>query len=68
MLFGSFVAICFGHNEDQGIIMISDLASKLTQVIEQNPKDVLYDFFCSYAQEHKDLAMSLRRVGGCLRE
>ena len=32
----------------------SDLSSKLTQVIEQIPKDVLYDF--------------LRRLGGCLRE
>ena len=29
----------------------SDLSSKLTQVIEQIPKDVLYDFCCSYAQE-----------------
>ena len=32
----------------------SDLSSKLTQVIEQIPKDVFYDF--------------LRRLGGCLRE
>lgn len=48
--------------------MISDLSSKLTQVIEQTPKDVLYDFLCSYAQEHKELAMFLVRVGGCLRE
>ena len=30
----------------------SDLSSKLAQVIEQIPKDVLYDFCCSYAQEH----------------
>ena len=30
----------------------SDLSSKLTQVIEQIPKDVLYDFCCSYAQMH----------------
>ena len=29
----------------------SDLSSKLAQVIEQIPKDVLYDFCCSYAQE-----------------
>ncbi len=37
----------------------SDLSSKLTQVIEQIPKDVLYDFCCSYAQEHDELAMAL---------
>ena len=37
----------------------SDLSSKLTQVIEQVPKDVLYDFCCSYAQEHEELAMAL---------
>ena len=30
----------------------NDLSSKLAQVIEQIPKDVLYDFCCSYAQEH----------------
>ena len=30
--------------------MISDLSSKLMQVIEQIPKDMLYDFLCSYAQ------------------
>ena len=28
-----------------------DLSSKLAKVIEQIPKDVLYDFCCSYAQE-----------------
>ena len=39
-----FVRICYGHNEDQGVIMISDFASKLTKVIEQHPKDMLYDF------------------------
>ncbi len=39
--------------------MISDLSSKLTQVIEQIPKDVLYDFLCSYAQSHEELAMAL---------
>ena len=39
--------------------MISDLASKLSQVIEQIPKDVLYDFLCSYAQSHEELAMAL---------
>jgi len=37
----------------------SDLSSKLVQVIEQIPKDVLYDFCCSYAQEHEELAMAL---------
>ena len=36
-----------------------DLSSKLMQVIEQIPKDVLYDFCCSYAQEHEELAMAL---------
>ena len=36
----------------------SDLSSKLAQVIEQIPKDVLYDFCCSYAQEHEELAMA----------
>lgn len=39
--------------------MIYDLASKLTQVIEQIPKEVLYDFLCSYAQSHDELAMVL---------
>ena len=39
--------------------MISDLSSKLMQVIEQIPKDVLYDFLCSYAQSHEELAMAL---------
>ncbi len=39
--------------------MISDLSSKLTQVIEQIPKDVLYDFMCEYAQGHDELAMAL---------
>ena len=29
------------------------------QVIEQIPKDMLYDFLCSYAQSHKELAMAL---------
>lgn len=38
-------------------IMNADLSSKLTQVIEQIPKNVLYDFCCSYAQEHEELAM-----------
>ena len=37
----------------------SDLSSKLAQVIEQIPRDVLYDFCCSYAQEHEELAMAL---------
>ena len=35
------------------------MSSKLAQVIEQVPKDVLYDFLCSYAQEHEELAMAL---------
>lgn len=39
--------------------MNADLSSKLTKVIEQIPKDVLYDFLCSYAQEHEELAMAL---------
>ena len=39
--------------------MKAELSSKLTQVIEQIPKDVLYDFCCSYAQEHEELAMAL---------
>ena len=39
--------------------MNADLSSKLMQVIEQIPKDVLYDFLCSYAQSHKELAMAL---------
>lgn len=29
--------------------------AKLTEVIEQIPKDVLYGFLCSYAQEHEEL-------------
>ena len=37
----------------------NDLSSKLAQVIEQVPKDVLYDFCCSYAQSHEELAMAL---------
>ena len=41
------------------ICKMSDLSSKLAQVIEQIPKDVLYDFCCSYAQEHEELAMAL---------
>ena len=39
--------------------MKAELPSKLAQVIEQIPKDVLYDFCCSYAQEHEELAMAL---------
>ena len=35
------------------------MLSKLLQVIEQIPQDVLYDFCCSYAQEHEELAMAL---------
>ena len=32
--------------------MRSESVSKLLQVIEQIPKDVLYDFLCSYARAH----------------
>ena len=39
--------------------MKAELSSKLAQVIEQIPKDVLYDFLCSYAEEHEELAMAL---------
>ena len=39
--------------------MKAELSSKLAQVIEQIPKDVLYDFLCSYAQSHEELAMAL---------
>ena len=39
--------------------MKAELSLKLAQVIEQVPKDVLYDFLCSYAQEHEELAMAL---------
>ncbi len=39
--------------------MKADLSYKLNQVIEQIPKDVLYDFLCSYAQTHEELAMAL---------
>lgn len=37
----------------------NDLSSKLAQVIEQIPRDVLYDFCCSYAESHEELAMAL---------
>ena len=40
-------------------VMKTELSSKLAQVIEQIPKDVLYDFLCNYAQEHEELAMAL---------
>lgn len=39
--------------------MNAELSSKLSQVIEQIPKDVLYDFLCDYAQSHEELAMAL---------
>ena len=39
--------------------MNTDLSSKLEQVIEQIPKDVLYDFMCDYAESHEELAMAL---------
>ena len=38
--------------------MKADSASKLSQVIKQIPKDVLYDFICDYAQSHEELAMA----------
>lgn len=44
--------------------MNTDLSLKLTQVIEQIPRDVLYDFFCEYAQSHDELAMALVSVKG----
>ena len=40
-------------------MIYNDLSSKLAQVIEQIPKDVLYDFCCSYAQEYEELDMEL---------
>ncbi len=39
--------------------MNADLSSKLSQVIEQVPKDELYDFVCDYAWSHEELAMAL---------
>ena len=33
--------------------MTTDLSSKLKQVIEQIPKEMLYDFVCSYAHSHE---------------
>ena len=36
----------------------NDLSSKLAQVIEQIPRDVLCDFCCSYAESHEELAMA----------
>ena len=36
-----------------------DLSSKFSQVMEQNPREVLYDFLCDYAQSHEELAMAL---------
>ena len=39
-----------------------DLSTKLSQIIEQVPKDVLYDFCCSYAETHEELAMALVNV------
>ena len=43
----------------------NDLSAKLAQVIEQIPKDVLYDFCCSYAQEHPNKAFRrlFERIG-----
>ena len=42
--------------------MKTELSSKLAQVIEQIPKDVLYDFLCSYAEEHEELAMAFFEI------
>ena len=39
--------------------MNKDLSAKLQQVIEQIPKDVLYDFLCHYAETHEEMAMAL---------
>ena len=39
--------------------MNADLSSKLSQVIERIPKDVVYDFLCDYVQSHEELAMTL---------
>ena len=39
--------------------MHKDLLSKLSQVIEQISRDVFYDFCCSYAESHEELAMAL---------
>ena len=39
--------------------MNTDLSLKFKQVIEQIPRDVLYDFLCEYAQSHDELAMAL---------
>lgn len=36
------------------ISMNVDLNSKLAEVIEQVPRDVLYDFCCSYAEEREE--------------
>ena len=37
----------------------NDLSFKLAQVIEQIPRDVLYDLRCSYAESHEEPAMAL---------
>lgn len=36
-----------------------DWSSKLEQVFESTKKNALYDFMCSYAKSHEDLAMAL---------
>ena len=41
------------------MVLKADLSSKLAQVIEQIPRNVLYGFLCSYAQSHEELAMAL---------
>ena len=45
-----------------GSIALEDIEA---QVIEQIPKDVLYDFCCSYAQEHPNKAFRrlFERIG-----
>ena len=47
------------QHRDAFHFMNTDLLSKLTQIIEQIPRDVLYDFLCEYAQSHEELAMAL---------
>lgn len=37
----------------------TQLSAKLAQVMEQIPKEVLYEFMCNYAQSHEELAMAL---------
>ena len=43
--------------------MTTDLSSKLKQVIEQIPKEVLYDFVCSYAHSLDIILPQEIRIG-----